>query len=136
MRHQIYHKDFSHPPEGWIFVFGSNERGAHGAGAARYARDKLGAVTGIGMGETGRCYAIPTKDRDIVTLSIDKVALYVYAFCRFVISNPDKNFFITSVGCGLAGFHPKDMSILFDAIVGFPNVSFVEEWKPYIELDI
>ena len=44
-----------------VFVFGSNMRGVHGAGAARDARLLFGAETGVAEGFTGRCYAIPTK---------------------------------------------------------------------------
>ena len=51
-----------------IFVFGSNEAGIHGAGAARLANKKFGAMWGVGFGLTGQSYAIPTKDLQINTL--------------------------------------------------------------------
>ena len=50
-----------------IFVFGSNLAGRHGKGAAKYARNNLGAVYGVGEGLTGDCYALPTKDYNIKT---------------------------------------------------------------------
>jgi hypothetical protein len=37
-----------------IFVFGSNQRGAHAGGAARLAKEKFGAQEGVGEGLTGR----------------------------------------------------------------------------------
>ena len=43
-----------------IFVFGSNEFGRHGKGAAKAAR-KWGARNGVGEGLRGQTYAIPTK---------------------------------------------------------------------------
>lgn len=45
-----------------IFVFGSNPKGVHGAGAAKVAREQFGAVYGVGEGLTGNSYALPTKD--------------------------------------------------------------------------
>lgn len=53
-----------------IFVFGSNEAGVHGAGAAAYAMRFRGAVYGEGVGRKGRSYAIPTKDMEIKTLPL------------------------------------------------------------------
>lgn len=47
-----------------IFVFGSNPKGVHGAGAAKVAREQFGAVYGVGEGITGNSYALPTKDLD------------------------------------------------------------------------
>ena len=46
-----------------IFVFGSNEAGRHGKGAALAAKLQYGAVYGVGRGRTGNAYAIPTKDK-------------------------------------------------------------------------
>jgi hypothetical protein len=37
----------------------------HGAGAAYTANRLFGAVYGVGVGMAGRCYAIPTKDKNI-----------------------------------------------------------------------
>lgn len=45
-----------------VFVFGSNPEGRHGAGAAKIARLRFGAVYGVGEGLRGNAYAIPTKD--------------------------------------------------------------------------
>jgi hypothetical protein len=44
-----------------IFVFGSNEKGIHGKGAALQAKKVFGAVQGCGFGLTGNSFAIPTK---------------------------------------------------------------------------
>lgn len=49
------------PDTNTIFVFGSNPEGRHGAGAAKVAREKFGAVYGQGEGLQGSSYALPTK---------------------------------------------------------------------------
>lgn len=54
--------------ENEIFVFGSNLAGAHGGGAARMAYRRFGAVWGIGVGLTGRTYAIPTMQGGVDTI--------------------------------------------------------------------
>ena len=61
-----------------VFVFGSNEAGIHGAGAAKLAHEKFGAVSGVGFGLQGQTYAIPTKDLEIRTLPLDNIEYYIY----------------------------------------------------------
>lgn len=85
-----------------IFVFGSNEAGIHGAGAAKQAR-KFGAIIGKGIGFVGNTYAIPTKDKNLQTLSLDKIKGYIDDFLIFAKDNPQYDFLVTKVGCGLAG---------------------------------
>lgn len=50
------------PDANTIFVFGSNPEGRHGAGAAKTAKEKFGAIYGQGEGLQGNSYALPTKD--------------------------------------------------------------------------
>lgn len=89
-----------------IFVFGSNEAGRHGAGAAALAHQKFGAKYGVGFGPTGRCFAIPTKDWRVKTLPLQAVAFYIARFLDYAISVPSKDFLVTKIGCGLAGYSP------------------------------
>jgi len=96
-----------------IFVFGSNEAGIHGAGAAKLAREKFGAIGGEGFGLQGKSYAIPTKDYDIITLNRDKIAFYVKAFLVEAYKHSELNFLVTEIGCGLAGYKPEDIAPLF-----------------------
>ena len=56
-----------------IFVFGSNQAGRHGKGAALYARQNHGVVYGVGEGITGNSYAIPTKDYNLRTRPLDSI---------------------------------------------------------------
>lgn len=126
-----YHKDGTLPTENEIFVFGSNEAGIHGAGAAKVAREKFGAIWGEGVGITGNCYAIPTKDKVIDTLLLDCVRNYIEEFVEFSKEYPEVQFFVTRVGCGLAGFIDADIAPLFKQCGD--NCSFAEEWREYLD---
>lgn len=113
-----------------IFVFGSNEAGIHGAGAARYALDQHGARWKRGFGHFGNSYAIPTKDQRIETLPFEKVKSYVKAFLEYAESKPRLTFQVTRIGCGLAGFTDQQIAPLFK---GAPsNCQFDEAWKPIL----
>lgn len=67
-----------------VFVFGSNESGIHGAGAANLAYKKFGATLGQGFGMSARTFAIPTKDWNIGVLPISAIRFYVDRFIAFV----------------------------------------------------
>lgn len=123
-----FHQDGTRPSKDQIFVFGSNEAGVHGAGAAAFALE-LGAVWGQGHGIHGSTYAIPTKDHDIETLRLSIITMYVNLFIQFTKDNPNLKFFVTRVGCGLAGYTDNQIAPLFKGAV---NCSFAEEWKPYL----
>lgn len=101
-----------------VFVFGSNKAGIHGAGAALYARTDLKAELGVGRGPMPhsirpRCYAIPTKDERLHTLSIEEIRAGVDEFIDFAQKRPDLQFFVTRIGCGLAGYTDHDIAPLF-----------------------
>lgn len=100
------------PPNN-IFVFGSNLAGRHGLGTAKLARKKFGAIYGIGVGLQGHSYAIPTKDYNIITLPLRDIHPYVQAFLEFARKHTDLIFHVTPVGCGLAGYKPKDIAPMF-----------------------
>ncbi len=113
-----------------IFVFGSNEAGRHGAGAALYARKYKGAFYGQGHGLSGDSYAITTKDMNLKSLSIVAVAGYIHKFILFARANPQMQFQITRIGCGLAGFRDNDIAPLF---AGAPdNCYFDSAWVTYL----
>jgi hypothetical protein len=107
---------------GEVFVFGSNEAGRHGKGAAKLARDKFGAQQGQGVGLFGQTYAIPTKDSSIKTLPIDGIAKYVEEFISCTKQMPDTVFLVTEIGCGLAGHSPADIAPLFEDAVNLANI--------------
>lgn len=96
-----------------IFVFGSNLAGRHGKGAALYARKHHGAVYGRGFGLQGNSFAIPTKDAHLKRLPLGTIAMFVGGFLSFARAEPGKQFFVTAIGCGLAGYKPKDIAPMF-----------------------
>jgi hypothetical protein len=119
--------------KGWIsmiFVFGSNEAGRHGAGAALYALRHCGAQTGLGFGPSGTSFAIPTKNPHIQTLPLGKVSDYVQRFFEYAKCHPELEFKVTAIGCGLAGFRDEEMAPLFANAPD--NCFFDEAWKPYL----
>jgi hypothetical protein len=95
-----------------VFTFGSNEGGRHGKGAAKMAV-KFGAVYGQGEGLMGRSYGIATKDRNLKVLPLGKIEIKVARFIRFAESHPELTFLVTPIGCGLAGYNPKDIAPMF-----------------------
>ena len=113
-----------------IFVFGSNEAGIHGAGAAKTALEKHGAVYGKGYGHHGKSFAIPTKDLNVVSLPLININLYVNGFIAHAMGHYKDTFIVTRIGCGLAGFTDEQIAPMFK---GSPrNVQFDLAWKPYL----
>lgn len=96
-----------------IFVFGSNEAGHHGSGAAKTARLTYGAIRGIGFGHFGESFAIPTKDYNIHTLPLNKIEYYVFCFLVYAEMNQGMNFLVTRIGCGFAGYKDENIAPLF-----------------------
>jgi hypothetical protein len=105
-----------------IFVFGSNEAGIHGGGAAKTAQEKFGAIYGVPFGLMGQSFAIPTKDENIETLPLSSIQNYLVTFINFAIDNPQLKFYLTKIGCGLAGYTTNDIkSILWKAVDSATN---------------
>ena len=113
-----------------IFVFGSNLAGAHGGGAARLAYERFGAIWGQGVGLQGQSYAIPTMHGGVETIKP-----YVDEFIRFAQTRPDLKFYVTQIGCGIAGFKAGEISPLFQAAIDVKNIilsqTFVESICPH-----
>lgn len=124
------HQDGTLPGQGEVFVAGSNLRGRHGRGAAKEAAARFGAEMGIGVGPTGNSYLIPTKDEHLAPLSIDQIRSYVADFLTYARLHPEKRFFLTRVGCVLAGNPNHDIANLFRGASS--NCDFAEEWLPYL----
>lgn len=114
-----------------IFVFGSNLAGIHGAGAARDALEKHGAQWGVGEGRTGNAYALPTKNHNIQTMSSREVATYVLRFCAYANKHPEETFFVTRIGCGLAGFRDFQIAPMFRCVPS--NCILPIEWKALLD---
>ncbi len=99
--------------EEFIFVFGSNLKGIHGSGAARYALEYRGANLSVPEGVIGGCYAIPTKKSPYENMSLDEIKIHVDRFIDYAHSHPDKLFQVTRIGTGRAGFKDSDIAPLF-----------------------
>lgn len=113
-----------------IFVFGSNLAGKHLAGAALHAVQHYGAEEGIGVGLTGRAYALPTKNYNLETLPLDNIKAAVTEFLFYVLDHPDDVFLVTRIGCGIAGYTDTDIAPIFHGFYSFnvSNVHLPVEW--------
>lgn len=102
---------------GEIFVFGSNLEGEHGGGAALLAWRKWGAIWGQGAGLQGQTYGIPTMHG-----GPDAIQPYVDEFITFAQMHPELTFFVTEIGCGIAGFTPEEIAPLFSRAIDVDNI--------------
>ncbi|MCD8296881.1 MAG: hypothetical protein LUC88_04840 [Prevotella sp.] len=110
--------------ENEVFVFGSNLQGAHAGGAARIALNKFGAIWGQGVGLQGQSYAIPTMHG-----GVDVIKPYVDKFIEFAKSHPELVFYVTKIGCGIAGFTTSEIAPLFKAAIGISNIILPKEFS-------
>ena len=108
---------------GEIFVFGTDGRGEHSFGSARYAADMFGAVPGHPEGLQGRSYAIPTEYN-----SAEEIRPYVERFTAFARTHPRMTFLVTPIGCGAAGHTPQEIAPLFIEASDLRNVSLPESF--------
>lgn len=106
-----------------VFVFGSNLAGMHGGGAAWVAFRKFGAVMGQGVGPQGQSYAIPTMQG-----GVDTIKPYVDAFIDYAKAHPESFFYVTRIGCGIAGFTDAEIAPLFQDAVGVDNICLPESF--------
>jgi len=100
------------------FVFGSNEAGRHGAGAAFEAKTHWDAVYGVGFGPTGDSFAIPTMDWEIYQLPLPVIRTYVERFLAYARLHYMTRFLVTPIGTGLCGYTAEDIKPMF---AGAPN---------------
>lgn len=94
-------------PENGIFVFGSNVEGNHGAGAALTAVRRFGAVAGVGEGLQGRSYGLPTMEGS------EAFEAAARRFIAFAGEHPALDFYLTKVGCGIAGYREEQIAPWF-----------------------
>ena len=116
-----------------IFVFGSNESGIHGAGAAKMAMS-FGAEMDKGFGFSGNTFAIPTKDWDIQTLPLRDIEHYVRRFTAAARLYDKIEFLVTEIGCGLAGYKVGDIAPFFSEASRLPNVHMSKRFWEYLTL--
>lgn len=114
--------------ENEIFVFGSNLMGRHAGGAACIAHKHFGAVMGQGVGLQGKSYAIPTMQGGVETIKP-----YVDEFVLFATEHPHMRFFVTKIGCGIAGFSEWDIAPLFANAIDVENIVLPREFVQVIQ---
>lgn len=131
-----YYEGDIEPSEGTIFVFGSNPEGRHGAGSAKVARERFGAVYGVGEGLTGDAYALPTKDLRIPgTRSIpkEKIIESIGKLYEVARSMPDKQFKVAyrtkADEASLNGYTGLEMARMFMEHAIPNNVWFSKDWE-------
>lgn len=126
--------------ENEIFVYGDNLSYIHGAGAAKLAVDKFGAMHGVGHKVVGQSYGISTKDHTITqTLSLEDITKEINYFKIIAVQNFRKVFLITKIGCGLANPHGQhneeariaEIAPLFKGCP--PNCIFPIEFHKYLK---
>ncbi|MCM1518660.1 MAG: hypothetical protein NC117_08470 [Pseudoflavonifractor sp.] len=110
-----------------IFVFGSNLQGLHMGGAARVAYERFGAVWGQGVGPQGRSYAIPTMQGGVETIKP-----YVDEFINLAREWDQNTFYVTRIGCGIAGFTDEEIAPLFDEAYDLYNVRLPKSFADII----
>ena len=133
-----------------VFVFGSNIQGEHVGGAAKFALDNFGAENGFGFGLQGRSYAIPTcrrvwskpnlskMDRDLEGMyrktipfdNVNQIKPFVDAFINDAKAVGNEFvFYVTKIGCGIAGFKLNEIAELFADAYEVENIYLpIEFW--------
>lgn len=106
-----------------IFVFGSNLAGIHAGGAARVAYERFGAIMGQGVGIQGQSYAIPTMHG-----GVEEIKPYVDEFIALAREWDQNTFYVTRIGCGIAGFTDEEIAPLFADAVELYNVRLPESF--------
>ena len=96
-----------------VFVFGSNLHGFHYGGAAHTAYRNFGAVWGVAEGLRGKTYAIPTLDENMEKVSENALEASIDKFIDFVLNNRQLTFYLTKIGCGIAGWDVNTVKKLF-----------------------
>ena len=159
MREYWNGKYINHLKSNEIFVFGSNPEGRHGAGAAKIARNKFGAIYGFGRGLVGQSYALITKNltegfRELSTditynksginsLSCQQIIDNIKELYQCAINNSDKKFLISyqyetyqngQPKKTLNGYTSEEMFNFFLQAGTIPdNIIFNESYKIFME---
>ena len=100
-----------------IFVFGSNLLGHHMGGAARTARRIFNAEMGVAEGLTGQAYALPTLNESMRQVAPEALRASFRRLLLFALDHPMLTFYLTEVGCGIAGWSAEQVSaLLWEAV--------------------
>jgi len=113
-----------------VFVFGSNREGRHGAGAALEAKRNHGAIYGQPIGRQGNSYAIVTKElrSSHPPVTLNEIDDGVYKFIMHAVTHPMDTFYVTKIGCGLAGFKEDQIKDIFVRYAIPTNIQLPPGW--------
>jgi hypothetical protein len=127
-----------------IFVFGSNigssKGGAptHGAGSAKLAREKFGAIQGQPRGLQGKSYGIVTKKYYDVEKSStpQEIINEIKGLYEYAKQNPDKKFLVSDYSeKNLNGYTGQEMANMFSSAGTIPsNIVFNENFDKLVEV--
>ena len=130
------------PDANTIFVFGSNPEGRHGAGAAKIAKDRFGAIYGQGEGLQGNSYALPTKDLRVKknnsykSISPEQITENIKKMYEVARQHSDKQFKVVYTNglnqATLNGYTGAEMIKMFKDAGPVPsNVVFNKNWTDH-----
>ena len=113
-----------------VFVYGSNQFAIHGAGSARMAAQRFGAIyENCPMGLCGQSYGIITQSFNKIPVEIEFIHSQVLSFYYFAQLRPDLIFYMTKIGCGLAGFNIEEIAAIFKEMPKLKNVILPKEFS-------
>lgn len=125
-----------------IFVFGSNEGSSkggaptHGAGSAKLAKDKFGAIQGQSRGIQGQSYAIVTKKYYDVKKSStpEEIIKEIRGLYDYANKNTNKEFLVSDYSeSNLNGYTGQEMADMFVKAGPIPsNIVFNENFDKLI----
>ena len=124
-----------------VFVFGSNIQGEHVGGAAHFALKEFRANMYQGFGFQGSSYAIPTcirltgENGERYTkpfANVEQIKPYVEVFVNDAKTYPNITFYVTKIGCGIAGFKVSEIAELFRPCLDMENVILPKEFVKWL----
>jgi hypothetical protein len=101
-------------------------RTGNAGGAALHAKQKFGAVDEIGEGLIGQSYAYPTLDYELQKRDTAELEYSAMMLRYTAVTLPAVTFYLTKVGCGIAGYTEDEIKPLFADMPD--NVIKPENW--------
>lgn len=110
-----------------IFVCGTNVMGIHGAGAAAQAFRDFGALLGQATGCIGgQSYGIATLNNEMNQVTPEYLREQAKDLRTVARANPNKEFLLTPIGTGIAGF---DIEFVEEVFNNMPDNVIKIGWK-------
>lgn len=128
MERQYTPENITELKENEVFVFGSNLNGNHTGGAAYLAVEKFGAEMGNAEGIQGQSYAIPTLDKNMERINLTDLEQSINRLYDYAEENLGKTFYMTKIGCGIAGYEVSDIATIVNCRDIPANIIIPEEF--------